>query len=470
MQTMILITFFYPLLAILLLILNKNRHFSLTLQYSLACLYLFLHGYNYFYHQTNTVISIGNWPSFVAINLAVSPIYLLSGMVFSIAFIVITLFCHHDLNHHQVKKESLIVSWLLVFSALASIATNDLFNLYVWTELALASAFALVILQQQLKLENIFAYAVLNILGTLCILLSIIFVYGHFGSLNYVTINKEWLSSDKLAPILLLFLVASFAVKAAAFPVYFWIGRAYTNAENFTLLNLAAFSSKATLIVMLRWTLAWPLLLHSITSTLFIIIACLTMLFGVFAATARYNIREILSFHIISQIGYILLAIFAGGSLAITATLYFIIHNIVVKNNLIMVSSSIKYLYNDEKLENLGLIAKHHRFLMVIFLFSALSLAGFPPLSGFWGKFYVLYSAISQHSYTAAFFALLVSLMTLFSMLKIWRYAFCEKAKNKTHSAKGKKDIPLTSKTAMLILLLLSIAMAIFPNFITATG
>jgi multicomponent Na+:H+ antiporter subunit D len=152
------------------------------------------------------------------------------------------------------------------------------------------------------------------------------------------------------------------------------------------------------------------------------------MVVGVLGAAAHYDVRRILSFHIISQIGYMLIGVALMTPLAIAGSVLYIIHHIVVKANLFLIAGAIRHIGGSFALARLGGLWVSVPLLGIMFLIPALSLAGIPPLSGFWGKFVVIRASLEAEAWLLAFIALAVGLLTLYSMIKIWNEAFWKAA------------------------------------------
>jgi multicomponent Na+:H+ antiporter subunit D len=151
------------------------------------------------------------------------------------------------------------------------------------------------------------------------------------------------------------------------------------------------------------------------------------MLTGVLGAASQFDIKKILSFHIISQIGYMIMGLAIYTPLALAGAIFYIVHHIIVKANLFLIGGFIERKYGSSQLEQLGGVYKAMPWLAFLFLVPAFSLAGFPPLSGFWGKFLVIKSSLQAEYYWLAGTALLVGLLTVYSMTKIWSEAFWKK-------------------------------------------
>ncbi|MEO1455390.1 MAG: proton-conducting transporter membrane subunit, partial [Pseudomonadota bacterium] len=153
-------------------------------------------------------------------------------------------------------------------------------------------------------------------------------------------------------------------------------------------------------------------------------VAVFTMVTGVLGAAAQQDFRKILSFHIVSQIGYMILGLALYTPLAIVGAVFYLVHHIVVKANLFLVAGVAQRLTGSTDLRKIGGLYKSSPMLGALFLIPAFSLAGFPPLSGFWAKYLLVKASLDLEAWFIAFVALAVGLLTIFSMTKIWGEAF----------------------------------------------
>jgi multicomponent Na+:H+ antiporter subunit D len=160
------------------------------------------------------------------------------------------------------------------------------------------------------------------------------------------------------------------------------------------------------------------------THNLLLVIAGLTMLTGVLGAAAQSDIRRILSFHIVSQIGYMIMGLGLYTRLALAGTVFYLIHHIIVKTNLFLVSGIVHRLRGTYLLKELGGLYTTRPALAILFMIPAMSLAGIPPLSGFFAKLGLVVAGLDKGAYIVVTTALVVSILTLFSMTKIWAAAF----------------------------------------------
>jgi multicomponent Na+:H+ antiporter subunit D len=162
-------------------------------------------------------------------------------------------------------------------------------------------------------------------------------------------------------------------------------------------------------------------------STVFLVIAGLTMVVGVIGAVAQYDMRRLLSFHIISQIGYLIMGLGIFTVSALTGTVYFMIHVIIAKSALFFVSGVSAAGFRTYNLNRLGGLYRGYPLLALLFFLPAMSLAGIPPLSGFWAKLTLITAGLEAEQYLIVAVGLGVSVLTMFSMVKIWAEAFWKK-------------------------------------------
>jgi multicomponent Na+:H+ antiporter subunit D len=164
------------------------------------------------------------------------------------------------------------------------------------------------------------------------------------------------------------------------------------------------------------------------THGVLIVVAALTMITGVLGAAAHNEFRRILSFHIISQVGYMILGLALNTTLALAGAVFYLIHHIIVKANLFLVSGVVQRLSGSFELSRIGGIYRRNGWIALCFFISAFSLAGFPPLSGFWAKMILIRASLEIHHYLVAGIAAAVGFLTVYSMTKIWGEVFWKPA------------------------------------------
>jgi multicomponent Na+:H+ antiporter subunit D len=218
--------------------------------------------------------------------------------------------------------------------------------------------------------------------------------------------------------------LAGFGIKAGIFPLYFWLPASYPAPPASVSAIFSGLLTKVGVYALIRiFTLIFVEDV-AFTHGLLLGLAAFTMVIGVFGAASKFEIRAILSFHIISQIGYMIMGLALFTQLALAGTLFYVIHNMVAKTNLFLVCGAIQHLKGSTHLRKIGGLYKEYPFLSILFLISAMSLAGIPPLSGFFAKFILLVAALRAEQWLMCGVGLFVGLLTLYSMTKIWANGF----------------------------------------------
>ncbi|MCK6547649.1 Na+/H+ antiporter subunit D [Myxococcota bacterium] len=320
---------------------------------------------------------------------------------------------------------------VLLAGVCGAFLTGDIFNLYVWFEVMLISSFVLLALGgERPQLEGSIKYVTLNLISSALFLAAVGILYGITGTLNMADLSTRLPMvphATTVTATALLFLVA-FGIKAAVFPMFFWLPASYPTPPSAISALFAGLLTKVGVYALVR---VFTLLFTrepQYTHTILLWIAGLTMVTGVLGAVAQSEMRKLLAFHIVSQIGYMVMGLALFGPRALTGAIFYIAHNILAKTNLFLVSGVVHELRGTYELKRLGGLYRDHPGLALAFLASALSLAGLPPLSGFFAKLTLVQAGVDARQFPIVATALVVGLLTLFSMTKIWDQAFWKPA------------------------------------------
>ncbi|NQW19664.1 MAG: Na+/H+ antiporter subunit D [Chloroflexi bacterium] len=377
------------------------------------------------------VTSLGDWPAPFGIvmvaDLFSSIMLVLTGIV-SLAAVIFS-FTTVRAGRRRFGYYPLVN--LMLVGVSGALLTGDVFNLFVWFELMLISSFVLMALGgHQRRLEGAVKYVSINLLSSAFFLMGAGLLYSVTGTLNMADLAikiKEVDNPGVVTAIAMLFLV-SFGIKSAAFPLFFWLPASYhTPSVDVT----ALFSGLLTKVGMYALIRLFTLVFVNdtgFTHTLIMVLAAFTMVVGVLGAVAQYDFRRLLSFHIVSQIGYVLmgLAIFTPAALA--GAIMFLAHNILVKTSLFFVGGILLRVTGTESLTKMGGMYRSKPVLALLFAIPALSLAGLPPSSGFVSKLALVRAGFHAEAYVIIGISLVVSLMTMYSMTKIWNAVFWKPA------------------------------------------
>ena len=369
---------------------------------------------------------VGGWQAPFGISLVIDRLSAVMIAISALVALVTLLYGVAKDNDSTIGRDLHLFIQGLLTGICGAFITADIFNLYVWFEVLLIASFALMALGGgSRRLAGSMTYVALNLFATLIFLLSAGLVYGASGTLNMgelAMIMRSGEAPPGVTPALLLMLL-SFAIKAALFPVFGWLPATYHVALTAVSAMFAGLLTKVGVYALIRLvTLLWPE--HGLPHQLLLWVACATMLVGVLGAAAQTEVRRILSFHIVSQVGYMILGLALATPLALAGAVFYLIHHIVVKANLFFIGGLAARICGSERLADMGGLYKRMPWLALLFAIPALSLAGIPPLSGFWAKFLLVKASLDAAAWWAAGIALLTGVFTLLSMNKIWNEAF----------------------------------------------
>jgi len=404
-----------------------------------------------------TAMQAGNWPAPFGITLVADHLSVIMVAVTGILGFAVVAYSTTDIDEKLINAGYHPVLHILLGGVCGAFLTGDLFNLYVWFEVMLIASFGLIILGGETRqLDGGVKYVMLNLLSTLLFIAGLGLLYGTTGTLNMADLHGavQAVPDKALITTVAVVFMAAFGIKAGLFPLFFWLPASYHTPPAAVSAILAGLLTKVGVYALIRmFTLVFTFNI-AYTHGLLLTAAIATMITGVVGAAAYYEFRRILSFHIISQVGYMVLGLALFTPLAITGAVFYLLHHMIVKANLFLISGVCRRIGGTMKLDGLGGFYRHHGWLALLFFIPAFSLAGFPPLSGFWAKMILIRASLEIDAYFAAAAAAVVGLLTAYSMTKIWGEAFWKSApEDHTPPAdgiRGTGDIRLMLPIALL--------------------
>ena len=411
------------------------------------------------------VLWVGNWPAPFGICLAVD--YLSAAMVLITAVIhtAVTAYARHDVDAGQVDTGFYAFMQMLTAAVCGAFLTGDLFNLYVWFEVMLMASFGLLVMGRNPgRLTGGVKYVTINLISTIFFITAIGLIYGLTGTLNMADLHVKVAGVENTALLnaAAMLLMTAFGIKAALFPLFFWLPAAYHTLPVSVSAFFAGMLSKVGVYSLIRmFTLVFGAGTGSVQATL-LVVSALTMLFGVIGAASQTEVRRILSFHIISQVGYMVLGLALFTPLALAGAVVYLIHHIIVKANLFLVSGLVRQAGGAFSLKTIGGLYKSNGLLALCFIIPAFALAGFPPLSGFWAKLLIIKASLDSQQYTLALLAAAVGLLTVFSMIKIWSEAFWKPAPIEGQGSSARCTLSPWMITPVLVLALVTVLLGLF--------
>lgn len=372
-------------------------------------------------------VQLGDWPAPFGITFVADHLSAIMVVLTALMAVAVAVYSLGNIDEQRVAYGYFPLFHLLLVGINGAFLTGDLFNLYVWFEVMLISSFVLMALGgDRVQLDGALKYVFINLIKSAILLAAIGLTYGMTGTLNMADLSIKLAQVEQVGlvtTVAVLFLIA-FGIKAGIFPLFFWLPASYHTPPVAVSAIFAGMLTKVGVYTLIR---AFTLLFTqdvAYTHTLILWAAGLTMLTGVLGAAAQFEFRRILSFHIISQIGYMIMGLALFTPLALVGAVFYITHHIIVKTNLFLVSGVAQRLTGSFELKKIGGLYRASPLLSILFLIPAFSLAGFPPLSGFWAKFILIRAGLEAGEYVIVAVALIVGVLTLFSMTKIWSEAF----------------------------------------------
>lgn len=420
--------------------------------------------------QGTLVLQVGGWPAPFGITLVAD---LLSAFLLAAACLLAFTLSIYSLASIGSQLESFAYHTLyhfLIMGVSGAFLTGDLFNLYVWFEVMLMASFVLMALGgERGQMEGAIKYVTLNLLASAFFLAALGILYGLVGTLNLADLAvkiggvTERQPQGMLMAVALLLLVA-FGIKSAVFPLFFWLPASYHTPPAAVSALFSGLLTKVGVYSLIRVFTILFVQNPDLTHNLILWISIPTMVTGVLGAVAQNQFRRVLSFHIISQIGYMILGLGLFTPLGLAGAIYFTAHNMIAKTNLFLVSGVVERLQGSQWLSRLGGLYVTQPLLAGLFLVPALSLAGLPPLSGFFAKLSLIQASFDARQYLAGGVAVAVSLFTLLSMMKLWNEAFW---KPRAEDAPADAELPDRARwlVPIALLSLVTLAMGLGANW-----
>jgi multicomponent Na+:H+ antiporter subunit D len=398
-----------------------------------------------------TIVQVGGWGAPIGITLVAD---LLSMLLLAVALPTILAVLVYAIGQPRADKGAFYFHPLfLVLTAGVSAAflTGDLFNLFVAFEMILAASYVLITLGGgPAQVRAGMTYIVINLGASTLLITAVGLIYASTGTLNMADAAQRLGDvPPELTSALSLLLLLTLGIKAAIFPLFFWLPDSYPTAPVTVTAVFAGLLTKIGVYAIIRTrTLLFPG--GEGPDTFLLVVAALTMVVGVLGAIAQDDMKRILSFHIISQIGYMIFGLALNSPAGLAAAMFFTMHQIPVKTSLFLVNGIVETHTGTAALHNLGGMMRRLPLTALLFGLAALSLAGLPPFSGFFGKLALIDAGFAEEVWLVTAIGVGVSLLTLFSMTKIWAGVFWGEAPEETPIDRSPFEPPTRTPLLMI--------------------
>ena len=441
---------------------------------------LFLAGlavYFAFWVEGQFVYAVGGWQPVYGVPIAIYLVldglstYLL--LIINIIAFVSAFYSISYMKRYTDENNYYTLFCLMVAGMNGVVLSGDIFNLFVFLEIAAVASYALVAFgTEKPELEATFKYQVLGGMASIFILLGIGLLYWITGTVNIADISRVLMHNTTPAVVFIQILfISSFGLKAAMIPFHAWLPDAHPSAPSPISAMLSGVLIKAVgVYVIFRLFFNMFIITYEI-ALIITVIGSLSMAVGVVLAIGQWDVKRLLAYHSISQMGYVVLGVGVGmlvlarggdrsiAALAIGGGLFHLFNHAVFKGLLFLNAGAVEYETGTRSLKRLGGLYEKMPVTYSTTLSSSMAISGIPPFNGFFSKLIIIIATVKAGYYLISFLAVLVSIVTLASFLKVLRYTFFtrpEPAGNREI-----REVPFTMCFSMVVLAVLCLTLSL---------
>jgi multicomponent Na+:H+ antiporter subunit D len=370
---------------------------------------------------------MGNWSAPFGITLVADE--LSAGLVAATGFVAVAVavYALAAVNEAREQFGFHVLFHLLLMGINGAFITGDIFNMYVWFEVLLIASFVLLVLgNEREQLDGAVKYVGINLVASASFLMAIGLLYGLTGTLNLADLagSMDSVHEAGLGPVIAMLFLVGFGIKAALFPLYYWLPASYHTPPAPIAAIFAGLLTKVGIYSLLRvFTLLFPEP-SGYTQAVLLVVAGATMLLGVFGALVQRHVLRLLAFLVISAMGYVVMGLGFFTTLGLAGAIFYVFQDIPVKTALFLIGGVMQRETGTNRIDDMGGLYEYRPLLATAFVVPAFSLAGFPPFPGFWGKLTLVRAGLEQEQWVLVAIALLVGLLTLLVVAQVWGRAF----------------------------------------------
>ncbi|MGB9907393.1 MAG: complex I subunit 5 family protein [Candidatus Saccharicenans sp.] len=414
------------------------------------------------FHQ-GVIVQNLNWlGQKVNLQVALDSFNLFMLFTISLVSLCISLFSIDYLEHYGHKSTFYAMFLVMIAGMNGLVLVPDLFSIYLFLEVAAVASYALVAFGLGYdELEASFKYLMLSVVASAFALLSIVIIFGMTGSLNFQAVAQglQDLEARLVVGVCVAFFIMGFGLKAALVPFHAWLPDAHPSAPAPISAMLSGLLIKVSGIYALFRVIYSVIGITPALSQLLMALGTVSMVVAALLALGQKDVKRMLAYSSISQVGYIVLGLALGTPLGIAGALFHLFNHAVAKGLLFLNSGSIQHITGTRNLDELGGLGKKVPVTAGTNLVGSLSIAGVPPLAGFWSKLIIIMALIQAKEFGYALVAILASILTLWYYLLIQRKAFFGRVADKWLQV---KEAPFWMSAANVVLALICILAGIF--------
>jgi len=411
--------------------------------------------------------SIGKWSAPVGISMVVDGLSSFMLVIVNMVAFLVAIYSTEYVKRYTDAWKFFSLFMLMVAGMNGVLLSGDIFNLYVFLEVAAISAYSLVAFGGEAReLEASFKYAVMGAVGSSFIVLGIAFVYGYTSTLNMADIALSIIGqkTNNIALFASVLFLMGFGLKSAIVPFHAWLPDAHSTAPSPVSAMLSGVLIKVLGVYAILRIFFNVFGMSPRLSAIFVTLAAISMVAASILAFGQTDIKRLLAYSTISQIGYIMLGFGVGTPLAIMGALFHLFNHSIFKSLLFLNAGAIETVTGTKDLRNMPGILKKSPVTGYTNLIGSLSICGVPPLGGFWSKIIIIFACIQAGRPALAFIATAVSILTIGYYFKAVTPILFGTVKGIAEGKAHTKRLTLAIALPMVILAALSIFSVILLN------
>jgi len=405
------------------------------------------------------VYKVGGWIPPIGISMVLDGLSSFMLVIVNIVAFLVTVYSIRYMERYTSKWKFYTLFMLMLAGMNGVVVTGDMFNLFVFLEIASIASYGLVAFGVEgEELEAAFKYMVMGTVASCFILLGIALLYSFTSTLNMadMSIILAQRATGKIVLFVSVLFLMGFGLKAAIVPFHAWLPDAHPSAPApiSAMLSGVLIKTLGVYALIRIFFNVFGISTGTALSTILMVLGVLSMMIGVFLAVGQWDFKRLLAYHSISQVGYIILGLGLATPLGILGGLFHLFNHSIFKSLLFLNSGAVDYALNTRDLKKMGGLREVMPTTSNTSLIASMSIAGIPPFNGFWSKLIIIIACVQAGHPIYALWAVVGSILTLASFTKVQKYAFFGTLRDEL---KKIKEVPLSMKASMIVLSILCV-------------